>query len=196
MISAEDWKNAGHLLQEMTEVYTRDNLRKLTFNSEIFPLVLRFENGERTEDLLHSILNSEQSLMQNNDLTVQCPGGFFINPRIKPSYVDIMTVLGPEELKWRDLSYLLRVHLRLKRNLRFCNKLEVWLLEFSQIRKVRIALIPDKDNFRIKIPLLGDNYLDSRSFIGLSEIYPLIHKYVKAIPEVVGKQDKAPHINS
>lgn len=194
MASAEDWENAGCLLQQMTDVYTRDNLRKLAFNSEIFPLVLRFENGERSEDLLQSILESEKSLMQNIDFISGCPGGFFINPGMKPSHSDIMKVLGTEELKWRDLSYLLRVHLRLKRNLRFCNKLDVWLLEFSQIRKIRIALIPDKDNFRIKIPLLIDDYLNSKSFSAPSEIYPLIHKYVKAIPEVVGRQDKTPFI--
>jgi hypothetical protein len=45
-----DWRLAEKLLIYMAEVYTQNNFREITFNTEIFPLLLRYGNGERSKD--------------------------------------------------------------------------------------------------------------------------------------------------
>lgn len=52
-----DWETAHQMLLGMSSGYTNDNLRKLTYNREIFPLVLRFDDGERSEVLYKDICN-------------------------------------------------------------------------------------------------------------------------------------------
>lgn len=52
-----DWKKAGEMLMEMSLAYNEDNLRKITYNKEIFPLSFRFYTGERTVELYDSIVN-------------------------------------------------------------------------------------------------------------------------------------------
>jgi hypothetical protein len=51
------------LQKRLTEAYTQDNMRKMTFNKEIFPLILRFENGKRSAELYDAVLIAEQMLM-------------------------------------------------------------------------------------------------------------------------------------
>jgi|GEM_PF-1095032 len=58
-----NWKNAQELLSQMSVVYSQDNLRKLTYNVKIFPLALRFEVGERSEELYNTILKMYGLLM-------------------------------------------------------------------------------------------------------------------------------------
>ena len=48
----------------MTVVYSQDNLRKLTYNVKIFPLALRYEVGERSEELYHTIIKMYSLLME------------------------------------------------------------------------------------------------------------------------------------
>ena len=60
-----DWEIAEQVLFKMSSVYAQDNLRKLTFNAEIYPLLLRFQNEERTQELYDSIFKIEKALMKN-----------------------------------------------------------------------------------------------------------------------------------
>ncbi|MXV14998.1 hypothetical protein [Hufsiella ginkgonis] len=60
-----NWELADKLLKHMTATYTADNLRKVTFNKAIFPLLLRYENGERSPDLYNFIVHTEQALMRD-----------------------------------------------------------------------------------------------------------------------------------
>lgn len=50
-----DWKQAEEMLVEMSLTFNRDNIRKITYNKEIFPLSFRFYTGERTDELYDSI---------------------------------------------------------------------------------------------------------------------------------------------
>ncbi|MFD2163300.1 hypothetical protein ACFSJU_12915 [Paradesertivirga mongoliensis] len=50
-----DWKQAEEMLVEMSLTFNRDNIRKITYNTEIFPLSFRFYTGERTDELYDSI---------------------------------------------------------------------------------------------------------------------------------------------
>lgn len=58
-----DWKMAEQVLWHMVDSYTQDNLRKITFNIEIFPLMLRFKADDRSEDLYNSIMETEKILL-------------------------------------------------------------------------------------------------------------------------------------
>lgn len=58
-----DWIMAEQILWHMADSYTQDNLRKITFNIEIFPLMLRFKAGDRSEDLYDSIAQTEKQLV-------------------------------------------------------------------------------------------------------------------------------------
>ena len=50
-----DWKQAEEMLVEMSLTFNRDNIRKITYNKEIFPLSFTFYTGERTDELYDSI---------------------------------------------------------------------------------------------------------------------------------------------
>lgn len=50
-----NWKEAEEMLVEMSLTFNRDNIRKITYNKEIFPLSFRFHTGERTDELYESI---------------------------------------------------------------------------------------------------------------------------------------------
>ena len=50
-----DWKQAEEMLVEMSLTFNRDNIRKITYNKEIFPLSFRFYTGQRTDELYDSI---------------------------------------------------------------------------------------------------------------------------------------------
>jgi len=58
-----DWNKAEKLLVEMSLVYNKDNIRKITYNREIFPLSMRFSCGERTEELYERIDNIYNQLI-------------------------------------------------------------------------------------------------------------------------------------
>lgn len=58
-----DWKKSEEMLTEMSLAYNKDNLRKITYNKEIFPLSFRFYTGERTTELHDNILSIHQQLM-------------------------------------------------------------------------------------------------------------------------------------
>lgn len=59
-----NWKDAQELLSQMSDAYSQDNLRKLTYNVKIFPLALRFTTGERTEELYNTIFKMYSLLME------------------------------------------------------------------------------------------------------------------------------------
>lgn len=59
-----NWKDAQELLSQMSIVYSQDNLRKLTYNVKIFPLALRYEVGERSEELYNTIIKMYGLLME------------------------------------------------------------------------------------------------------------------------------------
>jgi len=176
-----DWKIAEQLLMQMSEAYTGDDLRKMTFNSEIFPLVLRFHNGERSPDLYNSIETAEKILMK--DIYVQgkyqesCKG-FFMNLRIKPSYEDLLEVIGSEKSNWSMIFDLLRNDLRLKVNFKF-DETVGWVLEFSRSGMVVIVLIPDKNSFKVNIPAFGWVCQDVKKVSDIHVLYSLINDHVK-----------------
>ena len=58
-----DWKIAEEMLVEMWITYTRDSIRKITYNKEIFPLALKFYTGERTAELYHGIVDVHRQLI-------------------------------------------------------------------------------------------------------------------------------------
>lgn len=58
-----DWKKSEEMLREMSLAYNTDNIRKITYNKEIFPLSFRFYSGERTTELYDSISGIHQQLM-------------------------------------------------------------------------------------------------------------------------------------
>ncbi len=60
-----DWKAAEELLAKLSQVYTTDNIRKLTYNFLIFPLELRFRAGERSRSLYESIMALARDLMKD-----------------------------------------------------------------------------------------------------------------------------------
>ena len=64
-----DWKKSEEMLTEMSLAYNKDNIRKITYNKEIFPLSFRFYTGERTTELYDSISSIHQQLMDKNFFT-------------------------------------------------------------------------------------------------------------------------------
>lgn len=62
-----DWNKAEKLLVEMSLVYNKDNIRKITYNKEIFPLSMRFSCGERTEELYKRIDSIYNQLIYKPD---------------------------------------------------------------------------------------------------------------------------------
>ena len=58
-----DWKEAESMLTEMSVIFNRDNIRKLTYNREVFPLAFRYENGERSDQLYQSIISLYRELI-------------------------------------------------------------------------------------------------------------------------------------
>jgi hypothetical protein len=58
-----DWKKSEEMLTEMSLAYNTDNIRRITYNKDIFPLSFRFYTGERTSELCDSISSIHQQLM-------------------------------------------------------------------------------------------------------------------------------------
>ncbi|TZF81192.1 hypothetical protein FW774_19280 [Pedobacter sp. BS3] len=58
-----DWQMVKELLKRLTATYTQDSIRVITYNREIFPLILRFEDNERSADLYHAIIRLYEQLM-------------------------------------------------------------------------------------------------------------------------------------
>ena len=58
-----DWKKSEEMLTELSLAYNTDNIRKITYNKEIFPLSFRFYSGERTTELYDSISGIHQQLL-------------------------------------------------------------------------------------------------------------------------------------
>jgi len=50
-----DWESIENDLTVLKERYTCDSIRNITFLTKIFPLVVRFERGERSENLYNLI---------------------------------------------------------------------------------------------------------------------------------------------
>lgn len=112
----------------------------------------------------------------------QFSGGFFINPRIKPTYSDILVVVGCQKINWESVFSLLKVQFRLKVNLKFCTTLEVWVTEFHHAKQLKITLIPDKDNFRLMISSVPERCFDAWEFDEPSQIHALINTHIKIVP--------------
>ena len=58
-----DWQMVKELLKRLTVTYTQDSIRAITYNREVFPLVLRFEDNERSADLYHTVIRLYEQLM-------------------------------------------------------------------------------------------------------------------------------------
>lgn len=63
-----DWKRAEQLLSEMAIVYNKDNIRRITYHKEIFPLAFRFVGGERSQELYLTINSIYRQLIFHPDL--------------------------------------------------------------------------------------------------------------------------------
>lgn len=179
-----DWELAEQRLTIMANAFIRDDLHKLTFDREIFPLVLRYYNGERTDDLYSSIERVEKMLMK--DVLVEGPfqescRGFFMNSKIKPAYEDVLKIIGTEKDNWNKIFDLLRNDLKLKVNFKFHDPTG-WVLEFNRSGKVLIILIPDKNDFKVNIPTFGCICQEVKKTDNITGLYTLIDNYVKTIP--------------
>ena len=178
-----DWNTAERLLQQMTRAYTQDSLRKVTFDKTIYPLLLRFENGDRSLELRDAIVEMEKNLMKDIQSSYQeeCKG-FFINPLVKPSHADILHIVGNQVTVWSLVSNLLKDDLRLRANLQFYESVG-WVQEFSKSKKVKIMLIPDKDSFKVTIPSVNNCCWNIDQNDDIKEIYQLIYKYLEMVPK-------------
>ena len=60
-----DWIKAEQILNEMSLVYNRDNIRRIAYNKEVAPLIFRFERGERSPELYRTIYDVYKQLIIN-----------------------------------------------------------------------------------------------------------------------------------
>lgn len=179
-----DWAKAEELLEQLTDAYTQDELRKIAFNREVFPLRLKYDNGDRSPELYGSILQTEQMLMRDiwtDTMQYNCRG-FFINSMMKPTYAEVVKIVGKQEENWNQIFHLLKDVLKLKVSFDFYGAIEGWVLEFNKAGKLKVVLVPDKDNFKISIPEVGRRCFDMNEMDDITRLYPLIDEYVKTIP--------------
>jgi hypothetical protein len=176
-----NWKLAEQMLFKLTEVYTQDNLRKVTYDREIFPLILRYKNAERSWNLYDSITGLYKILITEvfDEGTNDHPsGGFFMNKTMKPSYEDILQIVGNKANDWSRIFDLLKDYFRLKVSFRFHDATIGWVLEFSRSGKVKMIMAPDKDSFKIGFCFVDRDDFELKKIDDMNSPEQLVHDHL------------------